>query len=118
MIERHMIEAWIPGKPVPWQRTRNGRRTDERYGAWKDLAAGVMLQARMPDGKLEGPVAARATVKPGGIAVVFYNVDYLERPRGLRGDLDNYVKGVLDAANGVMYGDDAQVSLIAAEFQS
>lgn len=33
----------------------------------------------------------------------------------LRGDLDNYVKAVMDALNGVAYGDDKQVVVIIAE---
>ena len=38
------------------------------------------------------------------------------RPKGIRGDLDNYVKAVLDAGNGVLWEDDRLVVQILARF--
>lgn len=38
------------------------------------------------------------------------------RPVGLRGDVDNYVKSILDGLNGVAWIDDKQVEKIAVKF--
>ncbi len=38
------------------------------------------------------------------------------RPKGVRGDLDNYIKAILDAGNGMLYGDDRQVEWINGGF--
>ena len=37
--------------------------------------------------------------------------------RPARGDLDNYVKAITDAANGVLYVDDVQISSLTAEIR-
>jgi Holliday junction resolvase RusA-like endonuclease len=40
------------------------------------------------------------------------------RPVRQRGDLDNLVKGLLDAGNKVVWNDDKQVSIIRAQFNA
>lgn len=48
-----------------------------------------------------------------GTAVIVERID-LDMKSKLRGDLDNYVKTVLDALNGVAWDDDSQVVKITA----
>lgn len=92
----------IFGKPAPKQRPRvgkNGRvytpritRDYELKVAWSAKAAGLQ--------PLAGPVEVR---------VAFY---FAARPPG---DLDNYLKALLDGMKGIAYDDDGQVVKLAAE---
>lgn len=106
---------WIPGKPVPWQRTRGGRSTEPRYGAWKTAAAWEM-RSQWSGPPLNESVGITLSVTDSGIEVLLYE-SHLERPKGVRGDLDNYVKGVLDAAQGVVIEDDRQIREVGARFR-
>jgi crossover junction endodeoxyribonuclease RusA len=38
------------------------------------------------------------------------------RPKGVTGDLDNYVKSISDGLNGVAYTDDKQIVVVTASF--
>jgi crossover junction endodeoxyribonuclease RusA len=90
----------VPGNPIPWERSRSrgGQHfTAPRSRAHKDRILAFARQARVP--KLLGPVM---------LSVTFY------RKTKQRCDIDNLVKAVQDALNGVAYADDAQiVSLVA-----
>ena len=52
---------------------------------------------------------------PVGLTVTFYKdkmtitLDPIESESSLRGDIDNYVKSIMDGLNGVAYKDDGQV---------
>lgn len=106
---------WIPGKPVPWQRTRGNRSTEPRYGAWKE-AAGWEMRSQWREAPLTEAVAISISVADSGIEVIF-SESHLDRPRGVKGDLDNYVKAILDAAQGVVIQDDRQVRELGARFR-
>ncbi len=56
----------------------------------------------------EGEVAVHIVVDTEGTAVIVERVD-LETKSKLRGDIDNYIKTILDALNGVAWRDDSQV---------
>lgn len=56
----------------------------------------------------EGEVAVHIVVDTEGTAIIVERVD-LDTKTKLRGDLDNYIKTVLDALNGVAWRDDSQV---------
>lgn len=58
--------------------------------------------------KFEGEVAVHIVVDKEGAAIIVEEVD-IEAKTKLRGDLDNYIKTVLDALNGVAWVDDSQV---------
>jgi len=87
---------FVEGVPVTWKRARsNGARrwTDPRDRAWRDaLRLGAM--AARPKG---WPLSARYTVAID----VFVRRDV--------GDVDNFAKGLLDAAKGVLWDDDVAV---------
>ena len=104
-----MVTIYLPGDPVPASRPRvtvNGTYTPKRYRRWKAAARDTMA------------LAYRAEPMIGPLTVV---VDaYWRRPKRLGEgprepkplgcDIDNQAKGVLDAANGILYVDDRQVT--------
>lgn len=111
---------WIPGKPVPFQRTGTSR-TGHRfsipvYREWKEMA-GWEIQAQTSD-RLRGAIALELVVSVDGMAVIGREVADDHRPikRGLRGDIDNYGKAFLDAANGILFADDRQVVDLSVRF--
>jgi len=61
----------------------------------------------------EGEVAVHVVVDKEGTAVIVERVD-IDGKASLRGDLDNYVKTVLDGLNGIAWKDDSQVVKITA----
>jgi len=76
--------------------TRRGkwvRPQAQRYLAWRKYASWRIVQA-WRGAPLSGPVAIRVWVRVA---------------KGRRGDLDNYLKAALDAANGLLWCDDRQV---------
>lgn len=90
----------IPGLPIAYPRTTvsasTGQRiTPARYRHWLHAAALRIAAGAHPT--VDVALAADVVVCSDGIAVTLRPSD-VRRPRGIRGDLDNYVKSVLDAA--------------------
>ena len=63
-----------------------------------------------------GPDGVRAEFVPLGIEVEFDLTPITERQKYVRADLDNYVKGVLDAVQGIVIKDDRLIVAIYASF--
>lgn len=61
----------------------------------------------------EGEIAVHIVVDTEGIAIIVERVD-LDSKSKLRGDVDNYVKTILDALNGIAWVDDSQVVKLTA----
>jgi crossover junction endodeoxyribonuclease RusA len=93
MTERVLIT--IPGRPVPLQRsrTRGGRHyLPTRSRAYRELLQTEWIAAGRPS----------LGAAPFTASTRFYGAN----PRA---DLDNLVKAVLDALNGLAYADDSQL---------
>lgn len=120
----HLVEIVVPGQPVPWARARrNGRR----YFTSPEVAEHrrAIQRAWMAAGR---PRAG------GGVPLSMALLFFLERPTShyrtgrnshlLRDDApaapigkpdcDNLAKAPMDALNGLLYADDAQVICLAS----
>jgi len=64
-----------------------------------------------------GPVGMSLIIRGDHIEVEVWELEEGHRPKGIRGDLDNYVKVVCDGLNGVAYLDDRQVHYIDLRFE-
>ena len=118
--------VWL-GKPVPWKRTLgsgNRRYTHPEYRAWKDDFGWAAKQAHVGE-PWNHPTSVWIVVAPDGVRARFTPAwigedcvfaPAAERPKGLRGDLDNYVKAVLDSVQGIVIEDDRLIVAIVAAF--
>lgn len=124
-----MTVVILTGKPVTFQRpgqSPSGRRyTPTKYRVWKEAFAWEALASHdgppHDDAIIVGvevaPNGIRATFAPVGRRFTMDMAYRTTRPKGLRGDLDNYLKAVLDAAQGVVFHDDRQVVSVHACFR-
>ena len=107
---------WVAGTPVPWKRARrSGNRyfTDPKQAAWQQ-SVGMQVREQWPGSPVEGACTLDLVVclpRPishfgkGGIkptAPLFS-----QSHRG--GDGDNHLKGVADACEKILYGDDCRL---------
>ena len=118
-----MDEIWIPGKPIPFTRTGQNPQTGHRYQhpeyrEWKESAGWHMKADRPGPPTAPGAIALEVKVQHDGISLWVDRIAPSHRPykQGIRGDLDNYVKAVLDAGNGVLFEDDRQVVRLNSSF--
>jgi len=115
------------GRPVPWKRTLGSgkqRYTDPRYREWKE-AFGWEAKADHEGTPWDWPTVCAIQVAPDGVVAQFVplgiEVEFdltpiTERQKYVRADLDNYVKGVLDAVQGIVIVDDRLIVAIYASF--
>jgi Holliday junction resolvase RusA-like endonuclease len=111
----------IPIAPMAYKRARaKGGQfyVPKDYQDWK-AEAGMLMRNQMKlngVGPSEGPTSLRIHVGSGYIEVDAVDTLSISHRRKLRGDLDNYIKAILDAGNGVLYEDDKQVEWINGGF--
>lgn len=99
-----MIAVTIAGQPLPKPRprvTKRGTYTPPKYKLWETTVSLYTITWMS---------ANRIDPLTGDVAVTLH----FRRKGKRRADLDNLVKAVLDALNGVAYGDDDQVTRIVA----
>lgn len=98
---------FIPGRPVPWARTRVGHAgsffTPTKQRLYK-LSCASIFSRRVRD-PIEGPVAVVIRVQ---LMRPKSNKTLLPATRNTS-DVDNWAKMILDAGNGIVWKDDAQV---------
>lgn len=112
------IRLWLPGRPRAWTRTRgrgSGRFNDPGYATWLE-ETGWRLRSEVRE-PLTGQLAVDVEFFEDGTSLVV-SESSRSRPTKQRGDLDNLVKGLLDAGNKVVWNDDKQVSIIRAQFNA
>lgn len=111
------ITFWVEGRPAAAARprvTRNGTFTPLATRLWKTAVTTACWSATPAPGrpkKFTGPVRAmlRFYFAPARSQTKAERKLLLGRPRTSKPDADNLAKAVLDALNGLVYDDDAQV---------
>lgn len=89
-----------------------GRPRAGKYGMYTDKATReyeqLIKDAYVASGgpMFEGPIEMSITFARDKITV---NIKEIIAESSLRGDVDNYVKSIMDGLNGVAYNDDRQV---------
>lgn len=115
----------IPGDPFPWERTATyGRRrlTPAKYRAWK-RAARCLASAELVRSRRKLPlfeVGAALLIRADFVRSLPRDQERKRLPPPVRfdpqrSDVDNYLKAVMDALNGVVYADDRQVVRVEAQ---
>lgn len=99
--EEALFYLEIPG--APWSKSRPRFARGRTYAPRDDVAAERATKTRL--------LMAKPTVFAGNVMLAcrFY------RPNFQRIDADNLLKHVCDSANGVLWADDSQVTLVLAE---
>lgn len=104
---KRVIAFNIPLKPKAKGRPRAGRNgmyTDKATREYEDAIRQTYLDLGLP--KLEGNLQITVNFQKDNIWVQIISV---KEESKLRGDVDNYVKSLLDGLNGVAYDDDKQI---------
>lgn len=108
-----MTEFLHIGDPVPWSRPRFGKKggfnTAEHTAGKSDLAWRLKKWWSKPCIPMPTPIAV-------DINFVFKSSKkkLFGSYKPTRSDIDNHIKMVLDAGNGVLWQDDSQVAVISA----
>lgn len=114
-----LVSFWVPGAPVPKARPRFSSRggvartyTPAKTRAYEARVADAGRAALCGAWPLQGPL--KAVVRVHLPALKSGPKAHRSAPPTGRPDLDNVVKAVLDALNGVLYADDSQVVTLKA----
>ena len=97
----------IKRKPKAKGRPRAGRHgmyTDKATREYEQSIRDAYVQSGGP--LFEGPVTVIAVFSKDSIGITIKAADDTS---SLRGDVDNYIKSIMDGLNGVAYLDDGQV---------
>ena len=111
----------VPLPPAHYERPRPNRDHSKFYSPhtasldeWRMLLTNQMRLGK--HGMIEGPVTVEMTVSPTETIIQVGPAQGVTRPAGVKADLDNIVKFVLDALEEAAYFDDLQVVHIRATF--
>ena len=113
MTRRQPMRMYMQLKPKVKQRprmTRRGRVFTPAATLEHEAKIAEMWRKKFGRRKpLEGPVLVSVDFDKHGMWVEVAPTDL---PSLMRGDIDNYLKAVLDALNGIAYVDDKQISVL------
>lgn len=110
--KRPSFEFDIPLKPKAKGRPRKGKHGFYTDRATKEYEEAVGLAYQAAGGKkFDGNLMISVMFTRENMHVVITSV---KEESSLRGDLDNYLKSLLDGLNGIAYEDDGQVVSIKA----
>ena len=113
-IQHDDYEVFIPAKPVPKGRPRLGRR-GRVFTPQTTLDAEAFIASCYAGPVYEGPVTLQFTFTPEGTTLKISSINTADtKVSKLRGDIDNYLKLLMDGLNGVAWHDDKQVYGITA----
>lgn len=103
-------KQYIKTKPIPKGRPRM-TRYGRVYTPARTLESEEIIRTAYTGPKYEGEVMLSCTFQKERIAIEIKPLEY-DTPTKLRGDLDNYIKLLMDGLNGVAWEDDKQVTII------
>jgi crossover junction endodeoxyribonuclease RusA len=113
-VRSHSI--FIEQRPHPKERPRAAVSKAGKtfmYTPAKTIQAEKDIAAAWDGPVFEGEVAVHIVVDKEGMAIIVEQID-IKTKSSLRGDIDNYVKTILDGLNGVAWKDDSQVVKLTA----
>ena len=109
----------IPYRPVPKGRPRRsangGMFTDKRTREFEKLVSLYCKEAMAIAKKspLTGPLRCEVHLEDDECSIMV--VQCGGEKSKLRGDIDNYIKAILDGANGILFEDDKQIQFLIGE---
>ena len=110
MSERSLV---IPIRAVTKGRPRLGRRrkafTPPKTIEFEKNVGEAWAAAHEGMDPLEGPLGCQVIIMSNHIQVDVWELEEASRPKYITGDIDNYVKSILDALNTIAYLDDKQI---------
>lgn len=115
------VEGKAVGKGRPRVSTIAGKPrlyTPAKTVAWESLVAAAARAAMGSQSPSEHPMAVRISIDvqiPRSWSRALKKAAELQQVRPGKPDLDNVAKAVLDACNGIVYRDDAQVVRLTVE---
>jgi Holliday junction resolvase RusA-like endonuclease len=111
-VSEHRVTIDVRPRPKGRPRFSRGRAyTPPETVAFERAVGAAWVASGGPT--FDGPVEVELSFTKDGIEVCVRELPDAKSP--LRGDLDNYVKAVLDGLNAVAFGDDRTVLRITAE---
>lgn len=112
-LVRHQRLVWTP-------RAKQRPRTAFKGGHARTFTPRETLQAERDLARqwvgvpIEGPIAVYLVLSDTQVDITILHAHEPESPKLRRGDIDNYVKLILDGLNGVAWVDDRQIACIFA----
>ena len=107
------VTVFVPHKPVPKGRPRMTRR-GRVFTPKRTIDAETLVAEAWGDNKkFVGAVGVVMLLGSDGTLITVF--PHEAEPQKLRGDIDNYVKTIMDGLNGKAWDDDKQVTYLVAE---
>jgi len=119
LVRMRKWTARLAIKPRVKQRprvTKNGSYTPKETKEYEAAVAALWLE-QLNGVTFDGPIGVEVGIGDSDVIVTVYSLDDTMRPKGIRGDMDNYGKAILDGLNGVAFKDDRQIEQLYIYFR-